>query len=89
MAMKEKYPHFSDEWWEKGIGLDIEKRYDLYKDANKLSISAINDGELIQMYGVGMVVDNVNFVDHLAKKFTVSVKIYLFKIEPEDQPTVR
>ena len=86
-AMKEKYIHFSDGWWNH-IEDDVNNRYELYASALKLGISAINDSQSIQTYGIGVVVDNVNSIDHLNNKFSVTMKIYLFKIEPEDPPEV-
>ena len=84
-AMKEKYIHFSDGWWNH-ITSDVNNRYEMYASALKLGISAINDSQSIQTYGIGVVVDNVNSVDHLNNKFSVTMKIYLFKIEPEGDP---
>jgi len=86
-AMKEKYIHFSDGWWNH-IEDDVNNRYELYASALKLGISAINDSQSVQTYGIGVVVDNVNSIDHLNNKFSVTMKIYLFKIEPEDPPEV-
>ena len=86
-AMKDKYIHFSDGWWNH-IEDDVTNRYELYKSALKLGISAINDSQSIQTYGIGVVIDNVNSIDHLNNKFSVTMKIYLFKIEPEDPPAV-
>lgn len=86
-AMKEKYIHFSDGWWNH-IEDDVTNRYELYASALKLGISAINDSQSVQTYGIGVVVDNVNSIDHLNNKFSVTMKIYLFKIEPEDPPEV-
>jgi len=86
-AMKEKYIHFSDGWWNH-IEDDVNNRYELYKSALKLGISAINESQSVQTYGIGVVVDNVNSIDHLNNKFSVTMKIYLFKIEPEDPPEV-
>ena len=86
-AMKEKYIHFSDGWWGH-IEEDVTNRYELYASALKLGISAINDSQSVQTYGIGVVVDNVNSIDHLNNKFSVTMKIYLFKIEPEDPPEV-
>ena len=57
-------------------------------DAKKLGISAVNDSMQLQMYGIGVVVDNVASVDHLNNQFTVTMKIYLSKIEPEHPPKV-